>query len=167
MTTAGEPSPHWSLGGELVSLFTEAFPDLPHPGTLFNTPWGLKCFPRQTARCLHMATLPVPSAPLLPACTARVSPGERAVLRNPACGRQQDSRRASSSLQTTSQRSVKSAPHSELDSGDTFSAPCYDHTVPLQSQLTWTMPVGLRMLSQPCLMGQALSGCGELLRWLL
>lgn len=52
--------------------------------------WDLKLFPRQLTvcpgnpNCLHTATLPVPSAPLLPSCTAGLSPGERAVFRNPA-----------------------------------------------------------------------------------
>ena len=52
--------------------------------------WDVKRFPRQTAVCLgnpnglHTATLPVPSAPLLPSCTAGLSPGERALFQNPA-----------------------------------------------------------------------------------
>lgn len=130
------------------------------------TSWDLKCFPRQTALSAHAHT-PVPSALSGLSTLSGSAPGS---VRSSENQREAGSRTLKMRWLKSTDCEPPACRECPPQWGWTLQTPFLhrgcDHTVPLRSQLTRALLVGLRVLSRPCLLGQALpSGTSPAWPW--
>lgn len=129
------------------------------------TSWDLKCFPRQTALSAHAHT-PVPSAL---SCLSTLSGSAPGSVRSSENQREAGSRTLKMRWLKSTDCEPPACRECPPQWGWTLQTPFLhrgcDHTVPLRSQLTRALLVGLRVLSRPCLLGQALPSRGARSRW--